>query len=288
VPVIGESPGAAVQPPVLSGHDLEDVDQVVFGAITLAQLHKQVGDTVSVSSGTGAATQLRIVGTATMPTIGGPGPHLEMGTGAVLPDRLIPAALKNPFNDPTPGPESVFVNLRPDANRAAAQRSLQQIAQATSNTFNFGVFVGPVLRPAEIVNYRSLGTTPALLGAALAVGAVIALTLTLVASVRRRRRELAVLRTLGFTARQLAATAAWQSSVAVLLGTIVGLPVGVALGRALWDLFAGEIHAVPSPTVPGMWLVLIAVAAMVLANVVAAVPGRIAARTPTVGFLRAE
>ncbi|HEX5267817.1 MAG TPA: ABC transporter permease [Acidimicrobiales bacterium] len=273
---------------MLSGHRLEDVDQVVFGAITLAQLHKQVGDTVSVSSGTGAATQLRIVGTATMPTIGGPGPHLEMGTGAVLPDNLIPAALKNPFNDPTPGPESVFVNLRPGANRAAAQRSLQQIAQATSNTFNFGVFVGPVLRPAEIVNYRSLGTTPALLGAALALGAVIALTLALVASVRRRRRELAVLRTLGFTARQLAATAAWQSSVAVLLGTIVGLPVGVALGRALWDLFAGEIHAVPSPTVPGMWLVLIGVAAIVLANVVAAVPGRIAARTPAVGFLRAE
>ena len=46
----------------------------------------------------------------------------------------------------------------------------------------------PVQRPAEILNYGSLGGTPALLGAALAAGAVVALGITLVTSVRRRRR----------------------------------------------------------------------------------------------------
>ena len=44
------------------------------------------------------------------------------------------------------------------------------------------------------------------------------LVLTLVASVRRRRRELALLKTLGFTHRQLAAVVAWQSTIAVALG----------------------------------------------------------------------
>ena len=44
-------------------------------------------------------------------------------------------------------------------------------------------------RPAEIANYRSMGTTPAILGVTLAAGAVVALGLTLVASVRRRRRK---------------------------------------------------------------------------------------------------
>ena len=142
---------------------------------------------------------LKIVGVDTMPTIGaGGGPHLEMGTGALLSSTLIPAAARDPFNDPTTGPEEIFVNFRPGVNRKAATASLNRIANAAvSNNFNFGVFTGPVLRPAEIINYRSMGTTPAILGSALAAGAVVALGLTLVASVRRRRRDLALLKTLG-------------------------------------------------------------------------------------------
>jgi ABC-type lipoprotein release transport system permease subunit len=145
-----------------------------------------------------------------------------------------------------------------------------------------------VLRPAEIANYRSIGTVPGLLGVALAVGAVIALGLTLVASVRRRRRDLALLKTLGFTQRQLAATVAWQSTVAVALGIVVGVPLGIVVGRTLWILFARDIHAVPFPSVPVLSIVLIALGALILANVVAALPGRIAARTPTALILRSE
>ena len=288
VAALAESPGAAVQPPILSGHDLEDADQVVLGPVTLSQLHKHLGDTVTVTGAVTKPVHLTIVGTATMPTLGGNGPHLEMGTGALVSDSLLPAVAKNPFNDPVTGPQDILLNLRAGADRASAVGSLQRIAQATTNNANFGVAVVQVLHPAEIVNYRSLGTTPAVLGAALAAGAVAALSLTLMASVRRRRRELAVLRTIGFTGRQLAATVAWQSSVAVIIGTVVGVPVGVALGRTLWNVFAAGIHAVPSPAVPVAWVLLIALAAIVLANLVAVVPARIAARTPTVLFLRAE
>ena len=116
-------------------------------------------------------------------------------------------------------------------------------------------------RPAEIISYSNLGATPALLGGALAAGAVVALGLTLVASVRRRRRDLAVLKTLGLTNGQLAATVAWQATVAVALGTVVGAPLGVALGRSLWDLFAWQINAVPDPSSPFVSVVLIAVGA---------------------------
>ncbi len=143
-------------------------------------------------------------------------------------------------------------------------------------------------RPAEIVNYRSMGATPAFLGAALAAGAVAALCLTLFASVRRRRRDLALLKTIGFTRRQLAAAVAWQSTIAVAIGAVVGVPLGIALGRFLWDLFAREINVVPEPTVPGPAIILITVGALVLANIVAAVPGRMAGRTPTALLLRTE
>lgn len=289
VPVLGETPNAAVAPPVLSGHGLERANQVVLGAVSLAQLHKQVGDTVEVSSGLSAPTRLRIVGTATMPTLGSSeGQHLEMGTGAILSSQLIPSFDRNPFDDPLAGPNVVLVRLRKGLNRSIELRSLNKIAHDTSNTANFGVTVSGVLRPAEIVNYRSLGATPVYLGAGLAVGAVAALGLTLIASVRRRRRDLALLKTLGFTGRQLAAAIAWQSTIAIIIGTVVGVPLGIALGRWLWDLFAHNIHAVPAPSVPALSVALIAVGAIVLANVVAFLPGRIAARTPTALLLRSE
>ena len=142
--------------------------------------------------------------------------------------------------------------------------------------------------PAEIENYQSIGATPVLLAAGLAVGAVIALGLTITASVRRRRHDLALLKTLGFTQRQLAACVAWQSTVAAVLGVVAGIPLGIVVGRWLWILFAREIYAVPRPTVPGLPLVLIGLGALVLANAVAAIPGRYAARTPTALVLRTE
>jgi ABC-type antimicrobial peptide transport system permease subunit len=108
------------------------------------------------------------------------------------------------------------------------------------------------------------------------------------ASVRRRSRDLALLKTLGFTSRQLASVVAWQATVVVVLGLVVGVPVGIALGRWLWLLFASEIYAIPRATVPVVSLVCVGLVALVLANVIAALPGRLAARTRTALVLRAE
>ena len=110
--------------------------------------------------------------------------------------------------------------------------------------------ISGVQRPAEITDYRSMGVAPLILAGALAAGAVASLWLTLAASVRRRRADLALLKTLGLTRRQLAATVAWQSTVAVAAGALVGVPLGIALGRYLWDLFARQISVVPEPSVP--------------------------------------
>jgi hypothetical protein len=70
----------------------------VLGQATLNQLHKQVGESVEVGSG-GVTTKLRIVGTATLPTIGVGGTnHLEMGSGAILSYQLIPLSQRNLFD----------------------------------------------------------------------------------------------------------------------------------------------------------------------------------------------
>ncbi len=289
-PVIASRPDAVVAAPILSGHAVQADDQVVLGAQTLGALHKQVGDTVSVRVLGGAPKQLHIVGTATMPTIdNGGNQHTEMGSGALVPTSLLPKIVLLGYGPPSQaGPQGILLRLRPGTDPTSALRTLQRFARQTSTQFDDGVSVNTVQRPAEIVNYRTMGSTPAILGAALAAGAVTALALTLVASVRRRRRELAIFKTLGFTHRQLAATVAWQSTVAVLIGTVVGVPVGIIIGRQLWLLFAHEIDVVPTPTVPALTVALIAVGALLLANAVAAIPGRIAARTPTAVLLRSE
>jgi divalent metal cation (Fe/Co/Zn/Cd) transporter len=73
-----------------------------------------------------------------------------------------------------------------------------------------------------------------------------------------------------------------------VVGVIVGVPLGIIMGRELWTVFARNINAVPDPTVPAVTVILVALGALVFANVVATIPGRIAARTPTALVLRAE
>lgn len=286
VAVMGEAPGAVVQPPVLSGHGLETANEVVLGTSTLAALHKSVGDVVEVNNGT-TTTPLRIVGTETMPAIGQSGnTHLEMGSGAVLLYTLIPLAARDVFDLP-PGPNAILVRFRSGVSVPLGIASLDRSIYTVTGNNDPGAVIA-VQRPAEIVNYRSIGDTPVELGAIFAVGVVGALGLTLLASVRRRRRDIALLKALGFTRRQVVAAIACQSTIAVAIGAIVGVPVGVVLGRFLWDHFADAIHAVPNANAPVPTLALVFAASLILANVVAVVPAGLAARTPPALLLHSE
>jgi len=306
VPALLTASHSRLDPPLLSGHEIDTKHEIVVGASTLAALHKKLGSTVTVSYGSPhdapvyvPPTPLVVVGIATMPAIGSAGTlHVSMGTGVLVPTGVEPAAMRQALTSPDPnqnGPAIDVVQLRRGVTAAAGRASLQRIAAAATTVMAHDPLgagdsynVLGVQRPAEIVNYQSTGATPATLAAGLAVGAVVALGLTLTASVRRRRRDLALLKTLGFTPRQLATAVAWQASVAATVGIIIGLPAGIVFGRWLWTLFARVIYAVPQPSVPVLEIVLVGLGALVLANVVAAIPGRIAARTSTAHILRAE
>jgi hypothetical protein len=124
----------------------------------------------------------------------------------------------------------------------------------------------------------------ALLLALLATGTV---AHTLITSVRRRRRELAILKTVGFVTRQVRATVAWQATAIAASSLIIGLPLGIAAGRWAWMLLASQFAIEPVPVISP--LVLLAFpAVLVLANVVAAFPAQAAARTRPAVVLRAE
>jgi hypothetical protein len=292
VPALAEGPNASVSPPLLSGHGLQSAQEVVLGTSTLAMLHKHVGGTVLASGGRGSPVRLRIAGTATLPTIGGSGdPDLQMATGAIVSPSLFPPSALNQQDSPVAGPNAAFITIRPGVGPGAALGSLARVTQALDRPSGPDSPVGGVvsaLRPAEIANYRSVGSTPLLLAGILAAGALGALGLTLVASVRRRQREFALLKALGYTQGQVAAAVAWQASVSAGVGAVFGIPLGIALGRWLWALFARGISAVPDATVPVLSMVVVGLGALVFANLVATIPGRIAARTPTAVLLRAD
>lgn len=309
VPVLmARSLGEPVSPPILSGHRLEANNQIVMGAATLAVLHSHVGDWVKLSYGSPAdaplyvpPTRLLVVGTATFPAVGYESlvaDHTSMGTGALFSEGIFPPAFQRAVQGSDPnlrGPELAFVRLRSDVSSTAGRADMERIAAAADQIFNKdpnaqgdNVVVLGVQHPAQIVNYRSIGSTPVILAVALAAGAIVALGLTLAASVRRRRRELALLKALGFTQGQLSAALAWQATVTASIGAIVGIPLGIVVGRQLWTLFAENLNAVPDPTVPGLSVLIVAAGALIFANFVAALPGRSAARTPTALVLRAE
>jgi hypothetical protein len=310
VPFLLENDGAPVTPPILTGHGFQGGNEVVLGAATMAQLHKHLGENVTISFGTPAdapvyipATRLRIVGTATFPAIGFASTvsdHTSMGTGVLIPFQVLPksfvAAIDSGPDPALVGPNLVFVRIRTGVPTAVALASLHRVVAAADRAFagapggaaGNAIVVQGVQRPAEIANYKTLGLTPALLVAGLVLGAIAALALTLVASVRQRRRDLALLKTIGFVRRQLAAAVAWQATTAAVVGIVIGIPLGIVVGRWLWDLFAEQINAVPYPTVSVASVVLVALGTVLLANLVAALPARSAARTATAIMLRAE
>ena len=299
VPVLIASPRAKVMPPILSGHGLDTNSQIVLGNQTLAQLHRRIGQTVTVSYNTPAdktfyipPTTLRIVGTATFPAVGyatSVADHTSMGSGALLPSGFEPPTFVRALANKDPnlnGPALVFVRLRRGVSADAGRANLERVAALANATFAHDpnatgndVSVLAVQRPAQIVDYRSIGMTPVLLAAALAAGAVGALAVTLATSVRRRRRDLAILKTLGLTRRTAASAIVYQASVDAVVGVLAGIPLGILAGRELWTLFARDINAVPYPTVPVAALTLVGLGTIVIAVVTAAWPGRSAART---------
>ena len=110
----------------------------------------------------------------------------------------------------------------------------------------------------------------------------------LVTSVRRRRRDLAILKTLGLLPRQVRAAVAWQATTLAVAGVAIAIPVGVAVGRWGWTAFAGRLGVVADPVVPLLGVLTVVPATLVLANVVAAGPGWAAGRVPPASVLRAE
>ena len=158
----------------------------------------------------------------------------------------------------------------------------------TSNGCPVGSCIVPAVadqRPGDIKNYASIRDTPLALAVVLAVGTLAHVLLT---GVRRRRRDLALLKTLGFTRRQVLGTVAWEASAFAAVALLIGLPLGVIAGRWAWAVFASAAGVSTAATVPLATVLLAIPATLLAANLIAAAPGWEAARLRPALVLRTE
>jgi hypothetical protein len=278
VPLLGMAPGSDIGPSIVDGRSIRDENEIVLGATTARRLHKKIGSTVSFA-GERTTRTLTLVGVATFPTIGpAHAVHTSLGVGALVDRHLIPGVDRDMLGAPGKnlGPNAIFVRYRPGTARDAELPQLRKVAQSFAGLAGNDVLAAQP--PAEIVNSSSIGGAPIVLAIALVLAATVSLGLALAASVRRRRGDLAVLHALGFTPRQLSATVSWHATTTVVLGLIAGVPAGVVIGRILWNAFAGQLAVVAEPHLPAPATIAIAVGAIVVGNLVAAIPARAARR----------
>ena len=143
--------------------------------------------------------------------------------------------------------------------------------------------------PTSLVNFGEAVNFPLILGFVLAVFGVATLLHLLVVSVVRRRREMGLLKALGFVNVQVGATVLWQATTVALVGIVVGIPLGIVVGRVVWNAFATNLGAVPVAAVPGLTIAVLAIGVLVVANALAVIPAVTSARRRSVGqLLRTE
>jgi putative ABC transport system permease protein len=129
----------------------------------------------------------------------------------------------------------------------------------------------------------------ALMVALLAIG-VLSLLITLLFSVRERYREFAVLKTLGFTPRQVGASVVSGSILLTGIALSIGIPLGVIVTRLSMDSIGHGIGVgKPFGFTPGpVELIILAPVILLAAILGSVIPARRAAGTTITEVLRSE
>jgi hypothetical protein len=224
VPILAiEERKGALAPVVIEGREPLRPDEIALGSLTLRSLGRRVGDTVTLAAERRPARPLRVVGRV---VLNQPGCDcvITQGKGGIVHPDL--------FRDLAPEPElahpsTFLVRLDVGVDRDRAMARLQR------------EFAGTMFSPrphADVRNLQRVADLPALLGALVVLVALGTVAHAVVTSVRRRRRDLAVLKALGLVRGQVAATIAWQATTFAVVALGLGVPLGIAVGRWAWQL----------------------------------------------------
>ena len=208
-------------PPVLTGRLPRGDDELLVGPKTLKLIRKRVGDTVSVSALGTKSFPFKIVGIGVIPATGHTG-NIGEGTFTTY------GAFGHFFPADTSKAQEFMISFHPTADREAA---IQRIQRTLGEEFE----VARAQQPADIVNFGRNRNLPLVLAGFLALLAAGTIAHLLVTGIARRRRDLAILKSVGFVRRQLRGAVAWQASILACLAVVIGIPVGDRGGSLALD-----------------------------------------------------
>ena len=79
-----------------------------------------------------------------------------------------------------------------------------------------------------------------------------------------------------------------QATVYGVLGLVIGIPLGIVVGRVAWSRIAGRAGFDVVPVLPMWFVAAVVLGALALVNLLAWFPGRRAARLQPAVVLRSE
>jgi putative ABC transport system permease protein len=207
------------------GRWAKGLDEVVIDAETAKNRHYAVGDSIGVSAN-GPVQQFRIAGTATYGKVSSLG-------GATFAVFSIPAAQQLLKIE---GYTSISVAAKDGVSQSKLVSQLKTVAPSTANVRS-GVQQASkdkegISKFISVIRGFLLGFG----GIALFVGGFVIFN-TLSITVRQRTRELATLRTLGASRRQVRRLVVVESLVIGIIASVTGLLAGFGLARGLSALF---------------------------------------------------
>jgi len=199
---------------VVHGRGPETDDEIALGPATQRLLDVDIGDTVSMGP---ANAQMKVVGVVLLAEQ----PHSSFDEGAWISSPALTALIGPGDSDDhfTEGLLGTADGIDVDTAIAGLPPSWELEVPATSPDV------------ANLMQVRRLPIYLALFLGFLAVGAIAHALFT---TARQRAHELAVLRTLGLTARQAAAAVSWQGFATGTIAAAAGIPLGVIVGRRVW------------------------------------------------------
>jgi hypothetical protein len=267
--------GPLVHTTMRDGRWPERSDEVALGMETARALGVTIGDQVQIQAGE-TKIPMTVVGIPVFPDIGF-GTGLGQGAGMTMDGLHVfyPEATQN----------LVLATFADGADVSATYERVNRVL----DPLDAGTVEGDVgsqgFRVQDALRSERLPLLLAALFAFVALGTLVHL---LISSVRRRRRDLAILRTLGFKRGQVMRTVAWQSATLAAVALAIGVPAGILLGRLAWDLFADRLGIIVEPVIAWGAVVLVIPATIGLALFVGLGPAIVARRTRPAVVLRAE
>jgi hypothetical protein len=266
-----------LSPVIAAGDAPIRTDEVALGRESLRAIGADVGDTVEVRLGS-ASSSMRVSGVAVMPVSADGG---SSASGVFLsPTALDPSELDAACHDSDSCSSTVAVSLREGVDLETWAGDYED-PEAFTN-------VALPSPPGEVDRLTAVEDLPKYLAGFLAVLAAVAVSFAVATTVRQRRRDLAVLRALGMTGRQVRAVVAVLVTAMTAGGALLGAGLGLVLGRQVWRAVADSVSMPFSPSLPLLATVAVTLAAVLLAQVVATGGRRAAARIPAARVLRAE